>query len=104
MKILKTRAGTDGSGAIIFVDTIEYEGAFWLVPHWTVFQDEKVRRPTRIIRLTGLAHQKDTVGLADFLLTVQLPTSLLGSLPPNSTDKRFVVIEAPDLEFDIPEL
>jgi hypothetical protein len=91
--------GLDNSGSIFKMDTIEHEGAKWLVPDWIVFQDEGVQKPRRIIRLDGLRHQKSQI--ADYFLNDPLPSILVeGHGRPQLPG--YVVKDAPDISFPYP--
>ena len=99
--IKKTLAGSDASGQLFLLDTIEHEEQLWLVPMWTVFHDEKLKKPNRIIRLDGLPYQKVKFGQADFLLRIPIPKELLDRRKPDKIAKPFVVKEAPDISVPI---
>jgi hypothetical protein len=85
-------------GTIWKMDTIEYKGKMWLVPEWTVDRLEGLTKPTRIICLDSLQHQKTPGGPADFVLNNGIPKSVVdtGQTPPRSED-WLVVIENPDI-------
>ena len=85
------------------VDAIEYEGAIWLVPHWIEFLDEGVMKPTRIVRLDRLVHQKASVSGVEYLVNEPLPKSLFETQKPGQLAAQFVVIEAPDITVQIPK-
>ena len=42
----------NGGWAMKSLDTIEIEGGFWLVPHWTLSADRVTRQPLRIVSMT----------------------------------------------------
>ena len=52
----------EGAPRLGDVDTIEYEGKFWLVPEWNDTQDGEWTKPTRIICLEGLPFEKSNLG------------------------------------------
>jgi hypothetical protein len=43
--------------ALLRMDTIEFQGLFWLVPDWLEELNEGLINPTRIICLAGLRYQ-----------------------------------------------
>ena len=103
MRIFKTALAFQDvpDGTIYKCDTIEYQGAFWLVPEWLENPDAGVMIPARIICLDGLIHQTtpDNPG-ADFWLNTGIPKSVFdGAVPPGD---KYVMIERPDIKFPIP--
>lgn len=104
MKIYKTIvATTDEEGEIIRCDTIEHEGALWLVPEWLRSNSGGSLLPARIIRISEHPHQRIESGEpADFVLNGPVPKGLLydRSLPPEAG--AYVVIEYPDIECGSP--
>ncbi len=88
---------SNGGWALKSIDTIEAEGGFWLVPHWTVSEDQSTRRPIRIISMTMVesgAPATDTEAFSG----LPIPESLLyeGHVP-LSLARLFLVRESPDL-------
>jgi hypothetical protein len=102
MKIYRTMLGLDNGGGLFLMDTIEHEGALWLVPDWIVFHDEKVQKPRRIIRLDGLKYQKTKFGKADYVLNDPLPSILIDPAHRNQQLPGYVVKEAPDIQAPVP--
>jgi len=86
-------------GTIYKMDTIEYQGKMWLVPEWTVDRLEGLTRPTRIICLDLLPHQKITgEGVpADFVLSDGIPKSVCDGQIQTQQEYSFFVIENPDI-------
>ena len=41
-----------------FMDVIEYDGKFWLVPDWLDNSDRTMSRPTRIVSMEKLRHSR----------------------------------------------
>ena len=98
MKILKTMVSFSDleDGSVYKMDTIEYQGKLWLVPEWTVDRVAGLTRPTRIICLDPLPHQKTPGGPSDFVLNYGIPKSVcIGSRI--AQEDLFVVIESPDI-------
>ena len=88
-------ANEDG---IHIIDTIEFEGEFWLVPRWLDNKSEGWSKPERIIRLFLLPHQRQIGSpVADFVLNIEVPTAVLDGLEP-SQDPRIEVVELPDIQ------
>ena len=94
MKVLKTFVAVGNE--VHKVDTIEWQGKFWLVPLWVEAKDLGLQRPVRIISLSDLAHQKGGPG-ADFVLTDPLPKEFFDLAGPSAQEGRFVVVEKPEL-------
>lgn len=103
-KILKTLISFSDldDGFLYRVDTIEYQGKFWLVPTWLDKPTEGWRIPERIICLDVLPHQKTgTSDPADFVLSHGIPKSVFdGRIPPQSEDS-YIVVERPDIRFPV---
>lgn len=97
MQIFTTAVGSD-DGKIYTVDTIDHEGAFWLVPHWTIPPGEGVRRPTRMIRLDRSAMLPAPPGYPqDWVLQTPVPKAVLfGETPPEEAH-GFEVVDRPDI-------
>jgi hypothetical protein len=79
MKVLKTYLffeGFDG-GFPYLIDTICFNGAWWLVGSWLVANATGERTPERLVRLTGLPHEKASGQEWAFLLNNSLPKSVL---------------------------
>ena len=82
-RILKTVVALeDGDGTIFHMDTIEYQGRFWLVPAWLEAPSEGWKMPVRIICLDPLPHQKfpPGSGYGDFVLSGPLPKAALDAV------------------------
>lgn len=103
MRLLEVSAFMENDGSIYKVDAIEYEGAIWLVPHWIEFLHEGVMKPTRIVRLDRLVHQKVGVAGSEYIVNEPLPKSLFETRKPEQIPARYVVIESPDITVSIPK-
>ena len=102
MLVQRTMVGDTTGQSFQPIDTISHDGALWLVPLWIDFPDEGVKRPLRIIRLTGLPFQVMPLGWkAAFLLNTPIPAELLRRPAPARIPQRFVVVEAPDISVPI---
>ena len=98
MKIFNTLVGSE-DGQMRTCDTIEHEGGLWLVPHWCVAPTEGWRKPTRIIRMDLLPHQKMSDDWPqDYMLSGPIPTSVLFGQTPPEEAHGFDVIDRPDIK------
>jgi len=80
------------------MDTIEYEGQFWLVPEWLSRQELEFEIPMRIVCLSTLPHQKSS-GAVNFVLNVPIPKAVLDGHVPPELAGAYIVIERPDIRF-----
>jgi hypothetical protein len=97
-RIFKTYV-TDGI-SVFPMDTIEYEGKFWLVPIWLESPTEEWRTPARLIGLPNL-HTQDLRGTqapVDFAVQVPIPKAVLEG----KTTTGYSVIERPPIRFPKP--
>lgn len=102
MKILKTFVFfSDTAPSHIFsVDTIEYQGSFWLVPEWIDNPEQRWTMPARIICLDGLIHQRTSWESGEFVLNGGIPKDVFdGQIPPGD---KYVVIERPNIRIPYP--
>lgn len=87
----------NGGWALQSMDTIEIDGCFWLVPHWTISPDGASRQPRRIVSMTMV----ETGGPAsDPVAFGGLPipeTLLFDGHVPLSLARLFLVRESPDI-------
>jgi hypothetical protein len=84
-----------------YVDVIEYEGEFWLVPHWLEDQVARVQRPLRIIPLAAMEHSRAPGADPEFVLALPLPSTLFGDRIPPDTAQAYRVVELPDIHIPI---
>jgi hypothetical protein len=97
MTILKTFVPMESG--IFEMDTIEHEGMLWLVPEWIETQRKGWSRPARIICLSPLLHSGGPPP-RHYALQNPIPKGVwIGQIPPQLAT-QYVVIEAPDLEFE----
>ena len=110
---LKHREGTmlktmlPVGGAMLQVDTIEFEGRYWLAPVWIVSPDQKTMRPLRLIApkfAPGYAPPKGPE-ILEIFQEMPLPKTLLeqGAIP-EELQPAVEVRENPDISFPNPEL
>jgi hypothetical protein len=90
----------DGVKEQRFLDAIESEGFYWLVPLWIEDTKQKLRKPGRAIRLDGLKPlprgPQDDV---DFFVPQIMSTSLLFETPSAEEARQYVIHDSPDLTF-----
>jgi hypothetical protein len=97
---LKTYVTCD-DGQTYLIDTIQHEGAFWLVPKWLATTSPEVHKPARIIRLP--MDRVQDLG-QNFLGSGIRIRKLAGLLPKAGLDGEsqsgmpLDVVEAPDIE------
>jgi len=102
-RVFKTIIGLDDSSDILLCDTIEHEGAKWLVPRWLEAPSEGWKKPQRIICLDPLPHQKLQGAFpAEYLLNDPMPRSVFEGRPRQQGERAYVVIEEPDIRIAIP--
>lgn len=97
---------TDGS-SLFPVDTIEYEGKFWLVPRWLFPPSKEWREPERLICISNLGlrdHRSQQQRAADFSVLVPLPKALFFDPIPTLPAEQYVVIAHPRIRFPMPAL
>jgi len=102
MKIFKTAIEFEGAEFTAYMDTIEYEGEFWLVPSWMEALWNGWRIPSRIVSLSRLRHTCTPGGRSgDF--TLLLPGALfdLTETVDALQAHGYVVRERPDIRVDL---
>ena len=88
----------DSGGMIYKMDTIEYEGVFWLVPTWLEDPAEGRKRPERIVSLAAIPHQgMRGNALGDFLINGPVPRHALFDPAPLKEAWRSYVRFAPNI-------
>jgi hypothetical protein len=100
VKILKT--AIDGTGAVCSMDTVEYQGEFWLVPSWLEAPWNGWRMPSKIVSLSrlGYEHTPDN-SLGDFKLLIALEPSSLTDSVETLQANGYVVRERPDIRLPL---
>lgn len=94
MQVMFTLVGSD-DGNIYKIDTIEHEGALWLVPEWVAVIDPVGQEPARAIRLTGLDYERSPNPDADHFLKTPIPKSILHERGQPKEGDGFVVVDRP---------
>lgn len=94
--IFKTMMFLEGDLAIYEVDTIEFEGALWLVPEWLMSAKGEFSIPARIICLSVLQHSGQA---PQFSLAHPLPRAVFEGRYPLPLEGVWIVRERPDIRF-----
>jgi hypothetical protein len=99
---LRTYVSCD-DGKTYLIDTIQYQGEFWLVPKWIATTSPTVRKPARIIRLPmervqDLGHDFLGSDVRARKLDGLVPKAVLDGESGSQSDASLDVVEAPDLE------
>lgn len=63
------------------IDTIYFEGAWWLVASWFQARESGERIPNRLVRLDGLKYQEVNDECYRFLLNSSIPKSVMDGKP-----------------------
>jgi hypothetical protein len=100
MKILKTALIIDG--LIESMDTIEHEGAFWLVPEWLDFPARGISMPRRIVSLATLRHERMN-GNPDFVVSDQVPRFVFDGEVPSQLKHMYIVRDLPEIRLPTPD-
>ncbi len=95
MDVFKTYLFFSGydEGHSYLIDTIFYEGEWWLVPNWLGKGNER-KIPVRLIRLTGLKYQEVNDEGYRFLLNNAIPKSVMDGQP----QEGYVIRDYPAVE------
>lgn len=94
--MLKALVGTDAG--FLMLETVEYQGGRWLVPHWLADHARGVRIPIRIVRMDSLEHQAVQFGEAAFVLSSPVPKAVLDGVAREVAGVRYEVVESPDIQ------
>jgi len=83
MEVFKTYLFFSGhdEGHPYLIDTIQHEGAWWLVASWLQSNATAEKIPERLVRLTGLRFQEVENQPYRFFLNNALPKSVLDGKP-----------------------
>ena len=80
-----------------FMDVIEYDGKFWLVPDWLDNSDRTMSRPTRIVSMEKLRHSRTPGANPEFVVEDPIPKFVFdGQIPPEQAG-MYVVVEYPGI-------
>jgi hypothetical protein len=102
MQLLKTKMTLDDKSEHL-VDTIEYEGKTWIIPHWFENTVRGTKIPTRIVAIDALPHKKNPSGSpdGDFVVTAPFPKAVFDGYASEEMKTQFDVIDRPSLKFPI---
>lgn len=99
MDVFKTLVPLDDG--IDEIDTIEYEGALWLVPEWIDTARKGWSRPARIVCLSLLEHTPmPPESGCRFVVANPIPTAVLGGQVPPQSASQYVVVDLPEIEVE----
>lgn len=91
---------------IDFMDTLEHEGQFWLVPDWSIAPDEQYISPLRMVAMRTIRHHdlgEPKVGEARFVVTMPIPQCVFRGVAPLGQEKLFEIWESPEIWIANPE-
>ncbi len=100
MRVFKVGVSFSDAPANIYrFDGIEYDGKVWIVPRWLDPPGTEKTRPTRIILLDKLKHQKLKPGhpFGDYLVNEPIPKSVLYDEISSQLKDKYGVIDQPQL-------
>ncbi|WP_157158778.1 hypothetical protein [Bradyrhizobium genomosp. III] len=86
---------------VAFMDVVEFDGQFWLVPEWFENISLGVMRPVRIISLATIRHTRSP-GNPEFVVEDPIPKSVFDGLTQLPEARGFDVRELPAIQFPIP--
>jgi len=89
------------NSVITGLSVIEHESALWIVTGWLDHKTKPVKRPIRLIRMTGLHYVELDVEKhgADYAVKQPIPKAVLDGLTPPEEAAGFVVLDTPTVEF-----
>jgi hypothetical protein len=88
----------DDTHHVAFMDVIEFEGKFWLVPEWLDNASLGVSMPVRIISLEKIRHSR-SAGHPEFVVDDPIPKSVSDGPIQPAEAHGFVVKERPAIQF-----
>lgn len=95
-------------GEMHLVDTIEYQGQFWLVSSWNESRQGRWSKPVRIVSLATIPHQMSSGGGEPRgVVNYPIPKVLLQDVHALSPElaARYRVVDSPDITLPyLPEL
>lgn len=103
MKTVMIMSGSD----VLEMETIEFEGRYWLVPNWFLSPDGQTMRPLRIIAPRFAPGYKPIAGLAalEIFRALPLPKTLLEQgVIPSELSPVVEVRESPDIVVPNPDV
>jgi hypothetical protein len=103
-RIFKVIVGFNDAGGIHHLDTIEYEGTLWFVPHWIENPAEQWKTPVRIVSVANLQYQRGGGAFGDFVMNEPLSKAILDGQNRPEEGSRYTVIESPDIRVSTKKL
>lgn len=91
----------DGIHNTMKMDTVEFDGQFWLVSEWYENPSRGVMRPVRMVSLATIEHMRTMGDYPSITIQDPLPSSLFENPSPEEA-RKFVIMEEPAIEFPIP--
>lgn len=102
MKVFKTFLAVGSE--IHTMDTIEYEGGFWLVPNWILSPDDQYMKPLLIVSLATIPHTESPEGVEPrFVVNSPIPKSVFQGVIPEGKEGQFVIVQEPHIVFPNPD-
>jgi hypothetical protein len=93
---------SDGSlHHVVFMDVIEFDGQFWLVPEWLENTSLGVMKPVRIVSLATVRHSRSR-GNPQFVVEDPIPKAVFEGPSQSSKASGFDVRELPAIQLPIP--
>jgi hypothetical protein len=101
-RVSKTVVPFSDDGSFAIVDTIEFDGALWLVPKWIDDLPRGRSTPERIVLLDGLVRSNPhpSEGTAQYVVSRSIPKAVLYGPIQHGTASVFDVRAQPLLEID----
>jgi hypothetical protein len=91
--------------SMIRLEVMEHDGALWLVTGWATHKHRPIKRPIRLVKMTGLEFETLDAGQmgADFLLNKPIPRAVLdgAASAEEAAAKGFTVLDTPEIEVEI---
>ncbi len=89
--------GTDKG--VLTVKGIRYENRLWLATIWVSVPEEKMSKPTRMIRFDNLEYVELQNSVFDYQLTRAIPKSVLDG----ESDEGYEMLQGTQIPFGIPD-
>jgi hypothetical protein len=93
----------DGTHDVAFMDVIEFESLFWLVPEWLDNSSLGVSTPVRIVSLATVRHSRSR-GNPEFVVEDPIPKAVFDGLHQSPEARGFVILERPAIQFPLPPI
>lgn len=101
---MKTVTVLTEKSVISALSVIEHEGSLWIVTGWLEHKTKPLRRPIRLIQLTGLQYEEldPQKHGADYLVNQPIPKAVIDGRALPEEAVGFVVLDTPKIEFQVP--